>query len=65
VQENTAKDWFDKGMVLANQHKYHEAIEAFDKATEINPQYNDARCNNLMKNDGICSERCLDSSRCS
>ena len=30
---------YDEGLVLNNQGKYDEAIQAYDKAIEINPQY--------------------------
>jgi tetratricopeptide (TPR) repeat protein len=33
---------FDKGVALMNQNKYDGAIQAFDKAIEINPQYVEA-----------------------
>ena len=31
--------WFCKGNALTNLNKYEEAIKAYDKAIEINPQY--------------------------
>lgn len=34
--QQTAEDWVDKGTVLVQQGKYDEAIQAFDKAIEIN-----------------------------
>jgi tetratricopeptide (TPR) repeat protein len=37
--QQTAEDWFNKGVALGLQGKYDEAIMAFDKAIEINPQY--------------------------
>jgi tetratricopeptide (TPR) repeat protein len=40
--QTTAEEWFDKGVALMNQNKYHEAIQAFDKAIEITPQYAEA-----------------------
>ena len=36
--QTTAIDWNDKGNVLVDQGKYDEAIKAYDKAIEINPQ---------------------------
>jgi tetratricopeptide (TPR) repeat protein len=36
--------WVDQGMFLYNQGKYAEAIGAFDKAIELNPQYAEAWC---------------------
>ena len=34
--------WFHKGSELMNLGKYNEAIKAYDKAIEINPQDSDA-----------------------
>jgi Flp pilus assembly protein TadD len=36
--QRTAEDWNDKGIDLAEQGKYNEALQAFDKAIEINPK---------------------------
>ena len=38
----TAEDWYDKGVNLSNQSNYNEALIAFDKAIELNPQYAEA-----------------------
>ena len=40
--EVTAKVWYDKGYTLYNMGKYEEAIQAYDKAIEIDPRYADA-----------------------
>ena len=40
--QTTAEEWFDKGVNLSNQSKYDEAMKAFDKAIELNPQYAEA-----------------------
>ena len=40
--QTTVEDWFNKGMNLSNQSKYGDAVVAFDKAIELNPQYADA-----------------------
>jgi tetratricopeptide (TPR) repeat protein len=40
--QQTAEDWFNQGEVLTNKTWYFEAIKAYDKATELNPQYVDA-----------------------
>jgi hypothetical protein len=40
--QTSANDWFDKGIALYNQGKYDQAIQAYDKAIEINPQYAEA-----------------------
>ena len=37
-----AGDWFNEGKALANQSNYADAVIAFNKAVEINPQYIDA-----------------------
>jgi tetratricopeptide (TPR) repeat protein len=40
VSETTsASEWFDKGFNLGEQGRYQEAIEAYDKALKIDPQY--------------------------
>jgi len=36
--QTTAEEWFDKGVNLSNQSRYNEAMKAFDKAIELNPQ---------------------------
>lgn len=36
--QTTAEDWVEKGVDFFGQGKYDEAIKAFDKAIEINPQ---------------------------
>ena len=36
------KGWFNKGFDLGKLERYEEAIEAYEKAIEINPKYNDA-----------------------
>ncbi len=36
--QTTAIDWNDKGNALVDQGKYDEAIKAYDRAIEINPQ---------------------------
>jgi tetratricopeptide (TPR) repeat protein len=40
--QTIAEDWFNKGMNLSDQSKYRDALVAFDKAIELNPQYADA-----------------------
>jgi len=36
--QTTAEDWFNKGVALAAQDKYDEALQAYDRAIELNPQ---------------------------
>ena len=36
--QQTAEDWFNKGIVLYNQDKYDEAIKAFDEAIKLDPK---------------------------
>ena len=36
------KAWFNKGVDLAKLKRYEEAIEAYEKAIEINPKDDDA-----------------------
>jgi tetratricopeptide (TPR) repeat protein len=35
--QTTAREWYNKGVTLGCQGKYDEAIQAFDKAIELNP----------------------------
>jgi len=35
--QQTAEDWFDKGLALYKQSKYDEAIVAYDEAIRLNP----------------------------
>ncbi len=42
AQENTAEDWYKKGYELEVNRAYEEALMAYDKAIEINPQYTKA-----------------------
>ncbi len=39
AQEETAEDWFNRGQELFRNHSYEEAIEAYDNALALNPQY--------------------------
>jgi tetratricopeptide (TPR) repeat protein len=39
IGQTTADDWNKEGIGLCGQGKYDEAIKAFEKAIEINPQY--------------------------
>lgn len=42
AQENTAEDWYKKGIELYHQESFKEALEAFNHSLEMNPQYFDA-----------------------
>ena len=37
--QTTAEDWVEKGNSFFFENKFNESIEAFDKAIELNPQY--------------------------
>ena len=37
-----AKAWFSKGVALGNLGRHEEAVEVFDKAVKLKPDYNDA-----------------------
>jgi superkiller protein 3 len=38
AQENTADDWYKKGVDLAGNGSYKDSLEAYEKASEIEPQ---------------------------
>lgn len=38
AQKQTKDTWYDKGLDLANQGKYKEAIQAFERAIELDPE---------------------------
>ena len=42
VSAETAEEWKEKGISLAMSGEYEKAIECFDKAIELNPNYADA-----------------------
>jgi len=39
VQENAAQDWYRRGNDLERNGSYEDAVNAYDKAIEINPKY--------------------------
>ena len=39
AQEDTAEDWFNKGQELFSNGSMEEAVKAYDKAIELDPQY--------------------------
>ena len=39
IDNVTSSSWFDKGLELYAQEKYEQAIQAWDEAIKINPQY--------------------------
>ena len=36
-QTNNSTDWFYKGMILYNENKFNESVQAYDKAIQLNP----------------------------
>ena len=44
MQGTDDKSWYSKGSALYNLGKYNEAIQAFDKAIELDPDYAKAWC---------------------
>ena len=42
MDSKTAEEWFNEGYDLYNQGRYEEAIECYNKALEIDPDYGDA-----------------------
>ena len=40
--QQTAADWFNKGDALTSQGKYDEAIQAYDQAIQLKPNYDNA-----------------------
>ena len=40
--QQTAEDWFNKGDTLTSQGKYDEAIQAYDQAIQLKPNYDTA-----------------------
>jgi tetratricopeptide (TPR) repeat protein len=51
-QQVTTKDWVDQGNALYDQGKYDEAVQAYDKAIEVNPENADT-----WYNKGLALER--------
>ncbi len=48
AQENTAEDWYQKGQELARNGSLLDAVQAYDKAIDLNPGNLDARLNKAM-----------------
>jgi hypothetical protein len=46
--QETAEDWLKKGNELSDQGKYSDAIQAYDKALEIDPQCAEASTNKVF-----------------
>ena len=42
AQEYTGEDWFGRGIELFHQESFEEALDAFNRSLEMNPQYFDA-----------------------
>ncbi|MBW9221687.1 protein kinase [Methanothermococcus sp. SCGC AD-155-C09] len=68
ISNETAEEWYNKGVALYYQEKYNEAIECYDKALKIDPNYVDAWYNKgvALKNLGkyneaiMCYDRVLE-----
>ncbi len=43
--QQTTRDWADKGMALEFQGKYNEAVQAYDEAIRLDPNYSPAKYN--------------------
>ena len=43
--QQTATDWFNKGVDLYGQSKYDDAVKAYDEAIKINPKDDEAWSN--------------------
>ena len=39
LDPNYAEAWCNEGLALNNQGSYNEAIQAFEKAIQLNPKY--------------------------
>ncbi len=48
AQENTAEGWYQKGQELARNGSLLDAVQAYDKAIDLNPGNLDARLNKAM-----------------
>ncbi|HPC90605.1 MAG TPA: tetratricopeptide repeat protein, partial [Methanothrix sp.] len=38
AQENTAEDWFSKGQELQRNDSHEEALQAYEKAIQVDPE---------------------------
>jgi tetratricopeptide (TPR) repeat protein len=50
--QQTAEDWFNSGLALANQGMYEEAIKAYDQAILLEPNNAGLR---IIKGDALCN----------
>ncbi len=48
IENPSADDWYNKGNALARLSRYPEAIEAYNKALELNPKHKDALYNKAL-----------------
>ena len=67
INPSYAKAYYNMGNVLTDHSKLEEAIEAYNKALDINPDYESARVQKLHQKAHICdwnsmtADRTLDS----
>ena len=44
AQENTAESWYQKGQELEKMGSWQAAVDAYDQAVKLNPEYKEAWC---------------------
>jgi len=64
VGQKTATDWFETGNALYKQDKHDEAVQAYDNAIALNPQYEEAWTQKGVALFGSESANADDSVRC-
>ena len=54
IHPECAEAWYSKGIALKNLDKYPEAMEAFNKASEIDPEFEDAlKYKKILENQNV------------
>ena len=46
--QQTAEEWYDRGVDLSMQGNYEEAIQAYDEAIKLNPNLAEPRYNKAL-----------------